>query len=140
MLGFSASDTATAFSETLVAACRALEIDSGAWIAHALTAVGELWTNRNHERASLHVRKALSLNPSAPMTHHFGGCILGFTGEPGEARALQERLFRLDPVYPYTAVIHSDRGLWHMIGQEFAPATERLHRAHQWDPRYGPAL
>lgn len=140
MLGFSAADASTAFAQTLVAARKALQIDSGAWIAHALTAVGELWTNRDHERALLHVERAIELNPSAPMNFHFGGCITGFSGDPGRARAYQERLFRLDPVYPYTAVIEADLGLWHMLDREFSEASGRLQRAQRWDPRYGRAL
>ncbi|MEM8853261.1 MAG: winged helix-turn-helix domain-containing protein [Pseudomonadota bacterium] len=140
MLGFSGADTSMAFAETLVAAKKALEIDHGSWIAHALTAVGELWTNKNHDRAVLHVKRAIDLNPSAPTNYHFGGCITGFAGDPEAARGYQERLFRLDPVYPYTAVIEADLGLWHMMDKEFYEATERLERSHRWDPRYGRAL
>ena len=140
MLGFSGANTRDAFSETLAAAKTALDIDRGAWIAHALTAVGELWTNLNHERAQLHVKRAIELNPSAAMNYHFGGCIFGFSGEPEAARGYQERLFRLDPLYPYTAVIEADLGLWHMLDEEFPEADNRLHRAHKWDPRYGRAL
>ena len=140
MLGFSGADSSEAFSETLKAAKQALEIDRGSWIAHALTAVGELWTNRNHERALLHVNRAIALNPSAPTNYHFGGCITGFSGDPEGARQLQERLFRLDPLYPYTAVIEADLGLWHLLDREFADADSHLARAHRWDPCYGRAL
>ncbi len=119
---------------------RALDIDRGSWIAHALVAVGELWTNHDHERALLHVQRAIELNPSAPMNYHFGGCITGFAGDPGTARAYQERLLRMDPLYPYTATIESDLGLWHLLDEEYPQAQERLNRSHRWDPRYGRAL
>lgn len=140
MLGFSAADASTAFSETLVAARKALEIDHGSWIAHALTAVGELWTNGDHERALLHVKRAISLNPSAPVNYHFCGCIMGFSGDPTAARLYQQRLFRLDPTYPYGAVIEADLGLWHMMDNDFPEAAARLARSRRWDPRYGRAL
>lgn len=140
MLGFSGADSSSAFTETLKAAKKALEIDRGAWIAHALTAVGELWTNKNHDRALLHVNRAIELNPSAAMNYHFGGCITGFSGDPEGARKHQERLFRLDPLYPYTGVIEADLGLWHLLDEEFPEADDRLNRAHQWDPRYGRTL
>ncbi len=140
MLGFSNADSGSAFAETLSAANKALEIDRGSWIAHALTAVGELWTNKNHDRALLHVDRAIELNPSAAMNYHFGGCITGFSGDPEGARNHQERLFRLDPLYPYTAVIEADLGLWHLLDEEFPEADDRLHRSHRWDPRYGRAL
>ena len=103
MGGFSAADSSTAFTSTLEAARQALTIDRGAWIAHALSAVGELWTNRNHDLALLHVERAIELNPSAAMNYHFGGCITGFSGEPAKARGYQERLFRVDPVYAVPA-------------------------------------
>lgn len=139
MAGFSGSDSRKAFAPTLEAARQALEIDRGSWLAHALSAVGELWTNRNHERALLHVERAIELNPSAAMNYHFGGCITGFSGDPASARAYQERLFRLDPVYPYRAVIEADLGLWHMLEHQWDPADARLTRAETWDPRYGRA-
>jgi len=140
MLGFAGSDSSTAFTETLKAAKKALEIDRGSWIAHALTAVGELWTNNNHDRALRHVDRAIELNPSAAMNYHFGGCITGFSGDPEGARKHQERLFRLDPLYPYTAVIEADLGLWHLLDEQFPESNDRLNRSHQWDPRYGRTL
>ena len=140
MLDFSGADSSKAFSLTLKAANQALEIDRSSWIAHALSAVGELWTNRNHERAMLHVNRAIELNPSASMNYHFGGCIAGFSGDPEGARRLQERLFRMDPLYPFTAVIEADLGLWHMLDEQFGDADDHLSRAHTWDPRYGRAL
>jgi TolB-like protein len=140
MLGFSGTDSSKAFSETMEAAKHALEIDRSSWIAHALCAVGELWTNRNHDKALLHVTRAIELNPSAPMNYHFGGCITGFSGDPEGARRHQERLFRLDPLYSYTGVIEADLGLWHLLDQQFMEADDHLTKAHKWDPRYGRAL
>jgi Flp pilus assembly protein TadD len=102
--------------------------------------VGELWTNHNHERALLHVNRAIQLNPAASMNYHFGGCIAGFSGDLDTARRHGERLFRMDSVYPYTAVIEADLGLWHMLDDRDAEAEERLVRAHRWDPGYGRAL
>ncbi len=140
MSGFSGADSRLAFSSTLDAARQALEIDRGSWLAHALTAVGELWTNRNHDRANLHVARAIELNKSASMNYHFGGCICGFSGQTALARTHQERLLRMDPVYPYRAVIEADLGLWHLLDKEFSDADDRLSRAQMWDPRYGRAL
>ncbi|WP_158968228.1 winged helix-turn-helix domain-containing protein [Chachezhania sediminis] len=140
MSGFSVADSGQAFQPTLEAARRALEVDQTAWIAHALTAVGELWSNRTHDRALLHVEKALELNPSAAINYHFGGCITGFSGDPTKARTYQERICRVDPVYPYRAVIEADLGLWHMLDGNWAEADDHLARAQSWDPAYGRAL
>ena len=140
MNGFSAADSRTAFADTLKAAQQALEVDRNSWIAHALAGVGELWTNLNHDRAQLHVTRAIELNPCAPQNYHFGGCITGFSGDPDGARRFQERILRIDPVYTYTAVIEADLGLWHMLSGNLDRADHRLNRAETWDPRYGRAL
>ena len=102
--------------------------------------MGELWVNKNHDKALLHIERAIELNPSAGINYHFGGCITGFSGNPEKARHYQERLFRVDPTYPYRAVIEADLGLWHMLDSEFDAADDRLTRAQSWDPRYGRAL
>ncbi|MCB1342226.1 MAG: winged helix-turn-helix domain-containing protein [Pseudooceanicola sp.] len=140
MEGFSASDSRTAFSQTLKAARQALDVDRNSWIAQALAAVGELWTSRNHDRALTHIHRAIDLNASAPQLYHFAGCITGFSGDPKAAIALQQRLFRMDPVYTYAAVIEADLGLWHLLEQDFDEADRWLARAEQTNPRYGRAL
>lgn len=140
MTGFSAADSSKAFQPALDAARRALDIDHSAWMAHALSGVGELWTNQNHDKALLHVEKAIALNPSAAINYHFGGCITGFSGNTEGARAHQERLFRVDPLYPHRAVIEADLGLWHLLEADYDAADERLARSHAWDPTYGRAL
>lgn len=140
MRNFSAADARTAFAATLEAARHALAVDPGSWLAHALTAVGELWVHGHHDRALDHVHRALELNPSACWTYHFGGCIRGFAGDLPAARRCQDRIFRIDPAYPYTAVIHSDLGLWRMLEGDLDAAADHLARAEQWDPAYGRAL
>ena len=139
MTGFSKADSATAFRPTLDAAESALEIDPNAWMAQALTGVGHLWTNRNHERAKLHVAKAIQLNPSAAMNYHFGRCVFGFAGDPAQACAYQERLFRVDPVYHHRAVIEADLGLWHLLEEEFETSADYLRKSQFWNPSYGRA-
>jgi hypothetical protein len=82
----------------------------------------------------------MELNPSACWIYHFGGCITGFAGDPQTARQHGARVFRIDPAYPYMAVIHSDLGLWHMLEGNLDAAADHLGRAEQWDPAYGRGL
>ena len=96
--------------------------------------MGELWTNRNHDRALQHVHRAIELNPSASQTYHFGGCMTGFAGDPSVARTHQLRIGRLDIAYPYAAVIQSDLGLWHMLEGDYGAAEDHLTRAEVLDP------
>jgi hypothetical protein len=85
------------------------------------------------------VHRAIELNPSACQAYRFGGCITGFAGDPAAARRHQERIFRIDPAYCYSAVIEVDLGLWRMIEGDLAEAGLHLQRAGQWDPGYGRA-
>ncbi len=124
------------FRATLDAAGEALQIDPGSWMAHALTGVGELWTNRRHEKAAEHLDRAIKLNPSGSWSYHFGGCIQGFCGRLDDARFNQEQLFRLDPVYPYTAVVEADLALWNMLDGNLDAAETHIGRSQDADPDY----
>lgn len=140
MRSWSSSDTRTAFAETLATARQALDIDGSSWLAHALAGVGELWTNLHYERALDHVNRAIQLNPSACWNYHFCGCISGFSGLLDTAISQQRRVYKVDPVYPYTAVIESDLALWKMLSGRLDEAGRHLERSLQWDPAYGRAL
>lgn len=140
MRSWSRADARTAFAETLGAARQALDIDSGSWLAHALAGVGELWTNLHYDRALDHVNRAIQLNPSACWTYHFCGCISGFAGNLETAVTQQRRVYKVDPVYPYTAVIEADLALWTMLSGRLDEAGRHLDLSLQWDPAYGRAL
>lgn len=109
MLGFSGSDTRLAFSDTLVAAKEALEIDRSPWIAHALTAVGELWTNHNHDRALLHVNKAVGLNRALRRTTILWGASPAFWVTPKARGVIRNACFGWTPFIPTGP---SSRPIW----------------------------
>jgi len=137
MRSWSSSAAHTAFADTLEAACRALEVDRNSWMAHALAGVGELWTNLHYDRALDHIQQAIKLNPSAAWCYHFGGCICGFAGELDTAIAHQSRVFRVDPAYPYTAVVEADLALWSMLADDLDRSLAHINRSVEWDPAYG---
>ncbi len=132
-------DLRRALSETLAAAHIALDIDDRAWIAHALSGIGELWTNVNHDRALSHLQKALELNPSANWTYHFHGCVTGFSGQLADAQASGQRTFRIDPHYSYTAVVKADLALWAMLDERLDDAASLINESLSWRPDYGRA-
>ncbi len=119
------------------AARAALDIDSRAWIAHALFGVAELWTSKNHGRALSHLRTALDLNPSANWTHHFHGCVAGYAGHLSDAQASSARTFRVDPHYAYTAIVKADLALWAMLDGRLDDAERLIGESLAWDPKYG---
>jgi TolB-like protein/DNA-binding winged helix-turn-helix (wHTH) protein len=123
--------------EAKSAARAALDIDSRAWIAHALFGVAELWTSKNHGRALSHLRTALDLNPSANWTHHFHGCVAGYAGHLGDAQASSARTFRVDPHYAYTAIVKADLALWAMLDGQLDDAERLIGESLAWDPKYG---
>lgn len=140
MAGFSMSDGRRVFSETLEAAKSAVIIDRSSWVGHALCAVGELWSNRDHERALCHLDRAIQLNPAASINYHFGGCIRGFAGDLARAKEDQEKLFRVDPTYRHAEVVEADLALWHMLADQLPEAKLRLKRAERWNPHYARAF
>lgn len=140
MHSWSGSDPETAFSATLEAARTALRVDGGSWMAHALSGVGELWSHGNHDKALAHLHYALQINPSANWSYHFSGCISGFAGDLDQARRLQPRVYQLDPVYPYSAVLQADMALWWMLAGELDAASDHIAKSIQWDPEYGRGL
>lgn len=124
------------FRATLDAAHEALGIEPSSWMAHALTGVGELWTNRSHHKAADHLDRAIKLNPSGSWSYHFNGCILGFNGVLDQARTSQTQLFRIDPAYPYKAVAEADLALWNMLDGDLDAAQQHIERSQEADPDY----
>lgn len=132
------SDTAyrDVFRPTLEAAREALVLDPGSWLAQALAGVGELWANQDHGTATAHLDRALSLNPTSSMAYHFAGCIAGFCGNTAKAIYNQAQVFRIDPFYPYAAVVEADLGLWHIIDGDSREAARWLDRSTARNPAY----
>jgi TolB-like protein len=118
----------------LGAAAKSLEIDPTGWMGHALTSVGELWTNASFARARFHADRAIELNPSGWMAYHFSGCIRGFTGDLESAIAMQSLVYRYDPGYAHLDVVEADLGLWHLLSSDFESAEQHLDRSLRINP------
>ena len=117
------------FRSMLDAASTSVELDPASWMGHALMSAGELWTNLSFPRARLHADRAIELNPSASMAHHFSGCIYGFAGDLEGAIATQGNVYRVDPRYRHADVVEADLGLWHLLGGDLKCAGEHLQRS-----------
>jgi TolB-like protein len=123
-----------AFRAVLEAASTSVELDPASWMGHALMSAGELWTNLSFSRARLHANRAIELNPSASMAHHFSGCISGFAGDLKAAIATQSNVSLVDPRYSHADVVEADLGLWRLLQGELDLAAEHLQRAVAIDP------
>ena len=122
------------FRGMLEAATTSVELDPSSWMGHALMSAGELWTNLSFPRARLHANRALELNPSASMAHHFSGCIAGFSGDLDEAIATQQNVYRVDPRYGHADVVEADLGLWNLLAGDLDRAADHLRRAIAHNP------
>src|SRR5580765_7284859 len=122
------------FRGMLEAASTAVDLDPASWMGHALMSAGELWTNLSFPRARLHADRAVELNPSASMAHHFAGCISGFAGDLEGAIATQHNVYRVDPQYAHADVVEADLGLWHLLRGERECSGEHLARALAINP------
>jgi TolB-like protein len=123
-----------AFRAVLDAASISVELDPASWMGHALMSAGELWTNLSFSRARLHADRAIELNPSASMAHHFSGCISGFAGDLETAIGTQSNVYRVDPRYGHADVVEADLGLWRLLRGELDLAAEHLRRSVGIDP------
>jgi len=123
-----------AFRGVLEAASTSVELDPTSWMGHALMSAGELWTNLSIPRARLHANRAIELNPSASMAHHFSGCISGFAGDLKEAIATQSNVYRVDPRYGHAEVVEADLGLWRLLQGDLERAAEHLRHSIAVDP------
>jgi len=123
-----------AFRGMLEAASTAVELDPSSWMGHTLLSAAELWTNLSFSRARLHANRALELNPSASMAHHFSGCISGFAGDLDGAIVGGRNVYRVDPHYGHADVVEADLGLWSLLKGELTSAREHLRRSVALDP------
>ena len=122
------------FRSMLEAASTSIELDPSSWMGHALVSAGELWTNLSFSRARLHANRAIELNPSASMAHHFSGCISGFSGDLEGAIATQGNVYRVDPRYSHADVVEADLGLWHLLEGDLERAAAHLQRTIGLNP------
>ena len=90
-------------------------LDEGDWLAHALLGISLLWTRRDFDRAIAEEQRALTLNPSATLSHQFLGCVLVFNGQPREAIPHLRMVLQLDPRYQSTSTILADLALSHFL-------------------------
>jgi DNA-binding winged helix-turn-helix (wHTH) protein/tetratricopeptide (TPR) repeat protein len=126
--------------DMLLAAKTSIDLDPAGWMGHSLMSVGELWTNFDLPKAHFHANRALELNPSSSMAHHFLGCIQGFSGDLEAAIKTQNTVYLVDPSYTHLDVIEADLGLWNILRNDLDGAKVHLRQALTLNPRNVRAL
>ena len=94
---------------------RAVELDEGNWLGHALLGISILWNRREFDTAAAAVRRAVELNPSAALARQFLGCVLSFDGHPGEAIPHLFAAIRLNPLRDAANLLLADLALAHLL-------------------------
>jgi tetratricopeptide (TPR) repeat protein len=122
-------DPAGALAATLSAAERAVNLDDGDWLAHALLGIGVLWVRGAYDKAIREEELALTLNPSASLAYHFLGCALTYDGQPASALSKLSAVLEIDPRFPLLTVTLADLGLAKLLVGEFEAALDFIERA-----------
>jgi TolB-like protein/DNA-binding winged helix-turn-helix (wHTH) protein/Tfp pilus assembly protein PilF len=112
------------------AATRALEIDGTIAEAHVSLAVGYYKNLFEWEAAEASFRRALELNPSYSIGHHWYGVFLMATGRHEEAIAEMKRAIELDPL---SLIFNTDLGSALYFARQYDLAIEQLQKTVEMD-------
>ncbi len=117
--------------ESLAHAHRALALDPRDERVHAQAGMAFLDAGE-FALALRHTEVALELNPHSIESIHFRGCVLGSTGDPTAALALQRQVMTLDPLFP-THYFENVIEAHYLLGQyeEAIAIIENWDRPHQ---------
>lgn len=128
ILGF-ATDRGGSLAKARQAAERAVSLDDGDWLAHAVLGITLMWTERSFERALDHEERAMALNPSSTWARAFLSCVLEFGGAPDRAVPELRAALRLDPHSPFATFINADLAISYFLLRQFEEAINYARRA-----------
>jgi TolB-like protein/DNA-binding winged helix-turn-helix (wHTH) protein/Tfp pilus assembly protein PilF len=118
------------------AALRALEIDPDLPEAHTALAVIVQDYDLDWQTSENEYRRAIQLNPSYAMAHHWYAEHLGFLGRFDEAFRESEHARQLDPL---SLIIAADNGYLLLYSRQHDRALEKCRSVLDMDPHFGRA-
>jgi TolB-like protein len=133
ILGFT-DDRGRSLAETYGSAERAVALDGGDWLAHAMLGIARLWTQRDYDRALAEATRAAELNPSSTLARLFVSCVLEFGGRPAEAIPGLKAVLRLDPFSPLLSFAHADLAISHLLLRELEEAVAAAEEGIRFNP------
>jgi tetratricopeptide (TPR) repeat protein len=115
---------------------RALEFDST--LAEAHTSMAHIYLEFDHDwgAAEREYRRAIELNPTYPVAHHWYGGFLSAMGRHEEALQHAETARGLDPLSP---IIQTWVGLRYYFARKYDDAIAEYLKALELDPDFAPA-
>ncbi len=124
------------FPKAKRAAMRALEFDSTLAEAHASMAHIYFQFDHNWDAAEREYRRAIELNPTYPIAHHWYGGFLSAMGRHEEALKHAETARGLDPL---SLIIQTWMGLRYYFAGKDDDAITEYRKALELDPDFAPA-
>jgi serine/threonine-protein kinase len=113
------------------AAMKALDFDDGLAEAHTSLAAALVWFDWDWEASEREFKRAIELNPSYAVAHHWhGSVLLSAQGRFDEAMASERRALELEP---FSLVVNSNLGFICYQASRFDEAVEHLRRTLEMD-------
>jgi len=136
MGGYSSESLPEYMVKARAAALRALEIDPDLPEAHTALAVIVQNYDLDWQTAGNEYRRAIQLNPSYAMAHHWYAEHLGYLGRFEEAFRESERARQLDPL---SLIIAADNGWLLLYSQQYDRALEKCRAVLEMDSHFARA-
>jgi Tol biopolymer transport system component/serine/threonine protein kinase/Tfp pilus assembly protein PilF len=125
-----------AFPKAKENAMKAILLDEQLAEAHASLAYVTFYYDRNRNQAEREFRRAIELNPSYALAHHWFALILSAMGRHDEALSEIKIAQQLDP---RSAIIYSAIATIYFYGRQYDLAIEQGNKALELDPGLVPA-
>jgi Tol biopolymer transport system component/serine/threonine protein kinase/Tfp pilus assembly protein PilF len=125
-----------AFPKARENAMTAIQLDEQLAEAHASLAYVMFYYDRNRNQAEREFRRAIELNPSYALAHHWFSLILSAMGRQDEALSEIKIAQQLDP---RSAIIYSAIATIYFYGRQYDLAIEQGNKALEIDPGLVPA-
>jgi tetratricopeptide (TPR) repeat protein len=133
-----ADDPAAAFARSREVARRAISSDDQDAAAHAIVAMGELFSG-HHDDAIRRLQRAIELDPNSSLAHGVLSAAYAFGGEGDPAIQEAQTAMRLSP-RDFLNVIWNVGVAWaHLSAGRFEEAAEGARRAIDWNPGFADA-
>lgn len=134
--GYSSETRPEYMVKARAAALKALELDPNLPEGH--TALAVIVQNYDHDwqTAGNEYRRAIELNPSYAMAHHWYAEHLGYLGRFDEAFRESERARQLDPL---SLIIAADHGILLLYSRQYDRAIGACRAVLEMDPRFARA-
>jgi TolB-like protein/DNA-binding winged helix-turn-helix (wHTH) protein/Tfp pilus assembly protein PilF len=136
MGGYSSESRPDYMIKARAAALRALQIDPDLPEAHTALAVIVQNYDLDWQTSENEYRRAIQLNPSYAMAHHWYAEHLGYLGRFDEAFRESDRARQLDPL---SLIIPADAGILLLYSRQYDRALEKCRSVLDMDPHFARA-